>query len=413
MLGVNGDYTMKWEMVNIPDVLFFQEGPGVRNTQFTKKGVKLLNVGNINYGNLNLNATNIYISEEEAYGKYKHFLADDGDLIIASSGIVVDNFHNKISWVNKEHLPLCMNTSTIRFKSLNPNILSLKFFSYFLKTHYFKNQLSKLITGSAQLNFGPSHLKQIQIPLPPLTVQKEIAEILDTADALRKKDNELLKKYDELAQSIFIEMFGDLTDSKYDKSILTELTDIANGVTKNTKTENSDMITAPYLRVANVQDGFLDLSEIKYIRVSKTDFEKYQLEENDTLLTEGGDPDKLGRGTTWKNEVKHCIFQNHLFRVRIKSKEIIRPFYLSKLISSSYGKKYFLKAAKQTTGIATINSTQLKHFPVIIPPLQTQIDFENICLKIDEIKILGNSALTHTNNLFHSLLQKAFKGELT
>ena len=74
---------MSWESVKIPDVLFFQEGPGVRNTQFTNHGVKLLNVGNINFGNLNLDATKIYISDEEAYGKYKHFLVDEGDLLIA------------------------------------------------------------------------------------------------------------------------------------------------------------------------------------------------------------------------------------------------------------------------------------------------------------------------------------------
>jgi type I restriction enzyme S subunit len=94
---------MSWKSVKIPEVLFFQEGPGVRNTQFTNSGVKLLNVGNINLGDLNLDATKIYISKEEANGKYKHFLVEEGDLLIASSGIVVDNFHNKITWAKKEH----------------------------------------------------------------------------------------------------------------------------------------------------------------------------------------------------------------------------------------------------------------------------------------------------------------------
>jgi type I restriction enzyme S subunit len=141
-----------WELVKLGEVVFFQEGPGVRNFQFKTSGVKLLNVGNINNGNLNLDATKIFISEEEAYGKYKHFLIDEGDLLIASSGIVVDNFHNKVTWADKEHLPLCLNTSTIRFKSLDKNILDIRFFSFFLKTRLFSNQLSKLITGSAQLN---------------------------------------------------------------------------------------------------------------------------------------------------------------------------------------------------------------------------------------------------------------------
>ena len=96
-----------WKMYSLHDLLFFQEGPGVRNWQFKDKGVKLLNVRNINNNKINLDATSVYISEEEAYGKYSHFLADAGDLVIASSGIVVENFHNKIAFIKEEHLPLC------------------------------------------------------------------------------------------------------------------------------------------------------------------------------------------------------------------------------------------------------------------------------------------------------------------
>ena len=123
---IKKDVSMSWESVKIPDVLFFMEGPGVRNTQFTTHGVKLLNVGNINDGLLNLDATKKFISEKEAFGKYKHFLVEDGDLLIASSGIVVDNFHNKITWAKAEDLPLCMNTSTIRFKSLDSREFAFK-----------------------------------------------------------------------------------------------------------------------------------------------------------------------------------------------------------------------------------------------------------------------------------------------
>jgi type I restriction enzyme S subunit len=150
---------MKFTTNYLSDVAFFQEGPGVRKFQFRNEGVKLLNVGNINKGVLNTTTTKLYLSEEEAYGKYKHFLVDEGDLLIASSGIVVDNFHNKIAYAKKEHLPLCLNTSTIRFKSLDKNVLNLDYLKFYLKTTHFKNQLRKLITGAAQLNFGPSHLK--------------------------------------------------------------------------------------------------------------------------------------------------------------------------------------------------------------------------------------------------------------
>ena len=152
----------KWERVNIPDVLYFQEGPGVRNTQYRSYGIKLLNVANLQEGEIDLSTSERYISEDEAYGRYKHFLAEEGDLVIASSGIKVEYFDKKMGFIKKEHLPLCMNTSTIRFRSINEEQLSLRFYVLF-KTNSFKRQLGKLITGTAQLNFGPSHLRRINI----------------------------------------------------------------------------------------------------------------------------------------------------------------------------------------------------------------------------------------------------------
>src|SRR5699024_9903550 len=140
----------------------FQEGPGVRKHQYTDKGVKLLNVANLRNGKVDLSTSERYISEDEAYGRYEHFLAEEGDLVIASSGIQISYFEEKMGFIKKEHLPLCMNTSTIRFKALDDNILDIKYFMYFLKTNYFKKQIQRLITGSAQLNFGPSHLRQIK-----------------------------------------------------------------------------------------------------------------------------------------------------------------------------------------------------------------------------------------------------------
>ena len=93
------------ETKKIPDLLWFQEGPGVRNTQYTSSGVKLLNVANLVNGKVDLSTSDRYISEEEAYGKYKHFLVDDGDFIIASSGIKVDYFDKKMGFVSTSQLP--------------------------------------------------------------------------------------------------------------------------------------------------------------------------------------------------------------------------------------------------------------------------------------------------------------------
>jgi type I restriction enzyme S subunit len=144
-MNVDFDYIPAgWNKLKISEKLFFQEGPGVRKWQFTSEGIKLLNVGNINGGKVDLSATDKHLSIEEATGKYAHFLVDEGDLLIACSGIVVDNFHNKIAFAKKEHLPLCLNTSTMRFKPLEDNV-DLNYFKYFLQTVHFSSQLQKLI----------------------------------------------------------------------------------------------------------------------------------------------------------------------------------------------------------------------------------------------------------------------------
>ena len=161
------------------EITFYQEGPGVRNYQYTNKGVKLLNVGNFVKNKLILENTDRYISKEEAYGKYKHFLVDEGDLLIACSGIKAEYFNEKIAFAEKKDLPLCMNTSTMRFKSLDDNYLNLNYLKWYFQTPLFKKEIFRILTGSAQFNFGPTHLKYLKILIPPLDYQIKIGNFMD------------------------------------------------------------------------------------------------------------------------------------------------------------------------------------------------------------------------------------------
>ena len=169
--------------------------------------MKLLNVANLHEGKLDTSNTSRYISDEEAYGRYKHFLVDEGDLIVASSGIKVEYFNQKMGFADKTQLPLCMNTSTIRFKVRSPHELDINYFMCFLKSDDFKKQLERQITGSAQLNFGPSHLKRMSMPLPPLAHQLEVAERIAHIDKQIDDARTVLSGLDNLVKSRFIEMF--------------------------------------------------------------------------------------------------------------------------------------------------------------------------------------------------------------
>jgi type I restriction enzyme S subunit len=172
----------EWEVKRLDEICWFQEGPGVRNTQFTNNGIKLLNGTNIYRGGLNLDTTTRFISEKEAYGPYSHFMADEGDIVLASSGITVERLHEKVAFVMRENLPFCMNTSTIRFKP-NDGRLCPRFLFQFLVGDKFKLQIGGVATGSAQLNFGPSHVAKVEITLPPLPEQTAIATVLSDMDA--------------------------------------------------------------------------------------------------------------------------------------------------------------------------------------------------------------------------------------
>jgi type I restriction enzyme S subunit len=157
---------------------------------------------------------------------------------------------------------------------------------------------------------------------------------------------------------------------KWKKLPLDHVAHVQTGLAKGKKDIKNSQ-TLPYLRVANVQDGYFDLSLIKSIEVEESNIDRYLLKQGDVLLTEGGDFDKLGRGAIWQGEINPCLHQNHIFVVRTKD-ELLMPEFLSLLTGSAYGKAYFLKCSKQSTNLASINSTQLKEFPVLLPPLTEQ-----------------------------------------
>jgi type I restriction enzyme S subunit len=273
---------------------------------------------------------------------------------------------------------------------------------------------SSRATGANLPRLTPSALAEFKIPLPSLPEQRRIAAILDKADALRTKRRAALAQLDTLTQSIFLDMFGDpATNPKgWPESVLLgEVADVVSGVTIGRKLNGKATRTVPYLAVVNVQDRHLDLSTIKTTEATEDEIQRYRLERNDLLLTEGGDPDKLGRGSLWNEELTECIHQNHVFRVRLRTKEIT-PLFLSWLVGSQRGKRYFLRSAKQTTGIASINMTQLRAFPLLIPPAQRQHEFGKRVAAVDSLKTTCIASIRDVDSLFASLQHRAFGGEL-
>lgn len=146
---------------------------------------------------------------------------------------------------------------------------------------------------------------------------------------------------------------------------------VIGGVTKGRDLRGREVMTCPYLSVANVQRGFFKLTELKTIQIGAEELNKYLVQEGDLLITEGGDWDKVGRTAIWRGGVDNCLHQNHVFKARIPSSSLLNE-WVELVFNSGVGRDYFAGASKQTTNLASINMTQLRSFPMPIPPLEEQ-----------------------------------------
>lgn len=195
----------------------------------------------------------------------------------------------------------------------------------------------------------------------------------------------------------------------WNRIALEKIAEVRTGVAKGKKDLKAP-IEVPYLRVANVQDGHVDLNEVKTIQIERDKLERYSLKYGDVLMNEGGDYDKLGRGDVWLGQIEPCLHQNHVFAVR-PNQDIIDPFFLAALAASHYGKTYFLSCAKRSTNLASINSTQLKEFPVLVPPLPEQKKIAQILSTWDKAITTTEQLLANSQQQKKALVQQLLTGK--
>ena len=196
------------KQVPLTDYVWFQEGPGVRSVDFTDEGTILLTGSNINDNAISFgHKSDRHISNELALGKYAHFMCEKDDILVVSSAIDPDKFDKKVVMVDVDK-KYCLNTGIIRFKP-NKQYLTLGYFREFLKTDYFKHQVSSEMRGIAQMHFGPSHLKQMTILLPDsIERQVEFEVFVQQTDKSKLAIQQSLDKLELLKKSLMQEYFG-------------------------------------------------------------------------------------------------------------------------------------------------------------------------------------------------------------
>ncbi len=226
-----------------------------------------------------------------------------------------------------------------------------------------------------------------EIPVCSEEEQRRIVGKIDFVERLIVNLNQEIKLMDDIVKSRFVEMFGDMMQNakKWPEQRLDSLAEIVSGITKGRKVRIADLYEVPYMAVSNVKDGYIDWTTVKTIKATQQEIDQYRLLPDDVLMTEGGDPDKLGRGAIIHKPPKDCIHQNHIYRVR-PFHNVIMSVYMEQYLQQQKAKRYFLGCAKQTTGIASVNMTQLRALPVLVPPIELQKQYVCFVRQTDKSK---------------------------
>lgn len=251
----------------------------------------------------------------------------------------------------------------------------------FLRHLPFAEQITRqLIAWQCGTNYpavNERDVRRLLVPVPPPDEQAAIARILDAVGTAIERARASAARarvlHDSLLRDLMQKGIRPAPTTRGSRPVtwnlhrVDEVADVESGVTLGKDVSGFKSVELPYLRVANVQDGHVDLSTIKMVRVRIVDVDKYRLEAGDVLMTEGGDIDKLGRGTLWEGQIPNCLHQNHVFRIRTNRK-LLDPAFYALVVESDIAKRYFTRVAKRTTNLASTNKTQVRAFRFPVPP---------------------------------------------
>lgn len=253
-----------------------------------------------------------------------------------------------------------------------------RFYDYYFKTQYWSMAMfahGKGVSFENRWTLGIEELFNYKIPVSLKNEQDKIADFLDERckklNLAAEKVQISIKEYQKLKQSIItqavtngiaprrlmkesgVAWIGKVPED-WKVTQLRHCASIRSGITLGkTYSKDIELFEMPYLRVANVQDGYVDTNDIAVLRVSKDEIEKYSLSAGEVLMTEGGDRDKLGRGCVWDGRITPCLHQNHIFAVKVKEK-LLNPYYLEYLTASAVGRTYFDVTAVKTTNLVVV-----------------------------------------------------------
>jgi type I restriction enzyme S subunit len=357
-------------------------------------------------------------------------LVRHGDVIVST----VRTYLRAIARISDPAPGLVVSTG---FAVVRPdNGLTTDYAAYALRAPYFVERVVANSTGVSFPAINESEMATYELAVPPEPEQRAIAAFLDrqTAriDALVAKKERLVELLEEKRAALItravtrgldpnipmkdsgIEWLGAIP-AHWDVKPLKGISGLQTGLTLGKTYEKASLVARPYLRVANVQDGYLALDDIAEVELPVQDAPRYELHAGDVLMTEGGDFDKLGRGYVWEAQIAGCLHQNHIFAVRPR-RDVLSSRFLALTMSSGYGRAYFTATSKQSTNLASTNSTKLRNLPMPLPKFSEQkeivliIDRETA--RIDALVARVRDAIDRLKELRTALISAAVTGKI-
>jgi type I restriction enzyme S subunit len=404
---------MSWEKVRLGDVMDLQNGYAFSSEDYVDNSeVYNCRMSNIRPGGIFDIDYNPRFLPNDYAEKYSQFLLKNGDIIVAMTDLANDPKILGVPTIITGDKKILLNQRVGKLIIGDKEKVFIPFLKYALNRKQVQKYFSKFSNGGLQINLGKNDLLSYEIELPPIATQKRIADILDTADALRRKDQELLTKYDQLAQAIFIDMFGDPVKNEkgWEVKKLGEVTlKIGSGSTPTGGKTAYKEKGISLIRSMNVYDFAFKYKDLAYIDdIQAKKLNNVEVKSMDILFNITGA--SVCRCSIVPDKILPARVNQHVSIIRVKD-DVLNPIFLNHLLVSNQVKNNLLGiGAGGGAVMEAITKDQLENFEIIIPDFKLQNEFEQRIKLLDAQKSIQQNS--HSTSLFSSLIQQAFNGTL-
>ena len=386
---------MRFEQIMSNEVLDIRDGTH-ESPKYKDTGYPLITSKNLKHGRIDFSDVN-FISEEDYISINKRSKVNKGDVLYSMIGSI-----GNYAFVDNEPNYAIKNVALFRFTDKR---LHNKFFLHLINSSIFQRQIEQRMKGGTQKFVSLKILRNLKIPLPPIEEQKKIAAILDAAADYRQKTKALIEKYDQLTQSLFLDMFGHLLQTQSNTITLEELCGKGKYGSGASAIEYDDSLPR-YVRITDINESG-DLNDKK---MSPSEFdEQYILKNHDLLFARTGAT--VGKTYLYKESDGELIYAGYLIKFKIPKPH--NALYFFHFTKTNYYKSW-VDNQQNVVAQPNINARQYgNELAIPLPSIELQNQFAERVAQVEQQKQQAEAALVKAEDLFNSLLQKAFKGELT